>query len=423
MKTTTRRLILFAPLAIYFYLSIFSAVAGQWVRWDTGTGGNGHWYKAVATSNSISWRQADQIARAEGGYLTTIASASENSFVFSLVNAPQFFSTNNGAGPALGGFQPSGSPEPNGGWSWVTEEPWAYSNWYPGQPNNNGTPPLNSEDRLQFFSNIPSTPAATWNDFNGDELNMGGYVIERDDDPENLVANGSFEIPVLGPAEPRAIPAGQMIPWQTTEGTFELWSDGFASGPSGPTYAADGRQNLEILSQTNSATVSQSISTEPGKDYVFSFFHTPRPGVDSVLTVRIDGQTVASFDEIGVGLTNFHWLRFRTNFTASGTSTTISFSDRAESATSGTHLDGVSVKPLAIQLSIRVLQVEISWETVTGKSYQPQYRSSLTTNIWVDLGAVVNGNGATYRLPDTILPDEPQRFYRVVAMPVNTFTR
>ena len=411
MKTAIRH-IMSLSLALCFDPFSLAAADGGWIRWQVSNGGNGHWYKAVAAR--ISWRQADELARTEGGYLATIASLAENDFVFSLVDAPQFFTTNNGAGPALGGFQPSGSPEPGGGWSWITGEPWTFTNWYPGNPNNNGTAPLSSEEKLQFFSNIPGTPASTWNDFNTDATNNGGYVVERNEDPENLIVNGSFEIPVLGPAEPRAIPASQMAPWQTTESSFELWSDGFASGPSGLTYAADGRQNLEILSQSNSATISQAIATEPNKDYFFSFFHTPRPGVDSVLTVRIGSQVVGVLNESGVGLTNFHWQRFRTNFTASGTSTIISFSDQAESATSGTHIDGVSVKPLTLELSIRVVAVEISWETLVNKTYQPQYRSSLTTNIWVDLGASISGTGMTHRLADMIPADEPQQFYRVV---------
>ena len=41
----------------------------------------------------------------------------------------------------LGGFQDLTSPnysEPSGGWTWVTGEPWSYTNWFPGEPNNTG---------------------------------------------------------------------------------------------------------------------------------------------------------------------------------------------------------------------------------------------------------------------------------------------
>ena len=113
-------------------LAVFPAGA-HWVRWETSAGGNGHWYEAVRNTNAANWTQVNELARAEGGYLATITSPAENDFVFSLVNFPEFFQGigGNGAGPAIGGLQPDGSPEPGGGWSWVTGEAWGYTNWTP----------------------------------------------------------------------------------------------------------------------------------------------------------------------------------------------------------------------------------------------------------------------------------------------------
>jgi hypothetical protein len=50
------------------------------------------------------------LAVREGGYLATILSEAEDRFVFSLVNAPEFFTADHGSGPALGGFQQDGAP-------------------------------------------------------------------------------------------------------------------------------------------------------------------------------------------------------------------------------------------------------------------------------------------------------------------------
>jgi len=44
----------------------------------------------------------------------------------------------------------------------------------------------------------------------------------------------------------------------------------------------------------------------------------------------------------------------------------------------------VEVPPVA-ELTLRVSEVELSWFGLNGQSYQPQYRSSLTTNLWVNL--------------------------------------
>jgi hypothetical protein len=151
-----------------------------WSRWEKSDGGNGHWYKAVAATNGITWMQADKLARAEDGYLATITSKEENAFVFKLVNSPEFFTDFNGCGPALGGFQLDEAAEPDGCWRWVTGEPWKYSNWHSGEPNNYKFPGLPPEDRLIFYSGTSRTPSATWGDFGRNDIHTGGYVIERD---------------------------------------------------------------------------------------------------------------------------------------------------------------------------------------------------------------------------------------------------
>ena len=173
-------------LVIFLFFQLRTGRTGSlgnagWFRWETAAGGNGHYYKAVALTDSITWTEAERQARLEGGYLATITSAAENDFVFSLVNAPGFFTADHGNGPALGGFQPDRSAEPDGGWSWVSGDPWNYSNWLTTEPNNSRSR-FGTEDRVQFYSGIPGTPAATWNDMNRNDVNMLiAYVVERND--------------------------------------------------------------------------------------------------------------------------------------------------------------------------------------------------------------------------------------------------
>jgi hypothetical protein len=66
-------------------------------------------------------------------------------------------------------------------------------------------------------------------------------------------------------------------------------------------------------------------------------------------------------------------------------------------------------------LSIRISHITLSWNSSADKTYQVQYRSELTTNIWTDLGASVPGDGLTNSVIDTIVG--PQRFYRVITLP------
>lgn len=37
-----------------------------------------------------------------------------------------------------GGYQEDGAQEPDGGWRWVTDEPWSFTNWEYGQPDKAG---------------------------------------------------------------------------------------------------------------------------------------------------------------------------------------------------------------------------------------------------------------------------------------------
>jgi hypothetical protein len=119
---------------------------------------------------------ADQLAQAQSGYLATITSAAENDFVFSLIDAAQFWNDwINGSGPAIGGVQLPGSPEPQDGWQWISGEAWSYTNWFPGQPDDGAGGP--SEDRLHYFSGFQiGVRSSTWNDIAANDANLGGFV-------------------------------------------------------------------------------------------------------------------------------------------------------------------------------------------------------------------------------------------------------
>lgn len=68
-------------------------------------------------------------------------------------------------------------------------------------------------------------------------------------------------------------------------------------------------------------------------------------------------------------------------------------------------------------LTIRVSPVEVCWNTRVGRSYQVQYRSDLTTNNWVNLGAPVTGDGNTKCLSNSVMSGQTQGFYQVVSIP------
>ena len=156
---------------------------------------NGHYYDIITGQNGITWSQAKIAAESqtyEGlkGHLVTITSAEENDFIVS--NFGSHFAHLN---YFLGGIQPPGSPEPAGGWTWVTGEPWSYTNWEPDSPGNgyggdDGIHPQGyPEDALETY-----TADGRWNDFPSvvSEWGRDGYIVEWDS-VENLPPVADFE--------------------------------------------------------------------------------------------------------------------------------------------------------------------------------------------------------------------------------------
>ncbi len=133
----------------------------------------GKTYESYSAAGGITWSAAKLFAESLGGHLVTITSAGENSFVDSLTSNNQYW---------YGGFQPAGSIEPAGGWSWVTGEAWTYSNWQIGEPSNGG----GVENALVAWS------GTTWNDAPGNYLyGNGGLVVEYEvPEPATLLQLG-----------------------------------------------------------------------------------------------------------------------------------------------------------------------------------------------------------------------------------------
>lgn len=111
---------------------------------------NGHSY--YRSTGSAFWTAAKNACVNMGGYLVTVTSAAENNFIFNLWPSGWIGLTDEVV---------------EGQWRWVTGEPYSYSSWNPGEPNNSG-----NEDYVQFVG------GGKWNDLpNNYSL---PYVIEFD---------------------------------------------------------------------------------------------------------------------------------------------------------------------------------------------------------------------------------------------------
>ena len=106
---------------------------------------NNHTYYLLTTS---SWSDAEAEAISLGGHLVTINDQAENDFVFNT-----FSEFANPSNPALWiGFN---DIDVEGTWVWSSGAQVTYTNWTPGEPNNQG----GNEDAA-----VINPPDAEWND-------------------------------------------------------------------------------------------------------------------------------------------------------------------------------------------------------------------------------------------------------------------
>jgi hypothetical protein len=199
-----------------------------------------HYYSAILVPDGLTWDDAKSAAETLGGHLVTVTSAAENDFVFSLVSSDdRFWFLNEGArlGPWLGAFQPDGSSEPDGGWSWVTNEDFSYTNWAAGEPNNSG----GGENRLHFFSPDGTSTDKLWNDASSTGK-MNGYIVEFDSGPP--------------------IGHGLVAWWPGDDNARDVWSGNHGTRENGATFG--------------SGEVGRAFAFDGVNDYVF----VPGDGID-----------------------------------------------------------------------------------------------------------------------------------------------
>jgi hypothetical protein len=108
---------------------------------------NGHSY--FRSTGSMTWTDARQACINMGGHLVTSTSLAENNFLFSLWP---------------NGWIGLTDEQTEGVWNWVTGEPYSWSYWNSGEPNNAG-----NEDYIQFVG------GGRWNDLPNTSL---PYVLE-----------------------------------------------------------------------------------------------------------------------------------------------------------------------------------------------------------------------------------------------------
>lgn len=184
----------------------------------TNTNGDTHYYHVVYLPNgNLNWFQAALLADEAGGYLASITSEAENTFLFNLINDDKYFfkfpkwveGSNRMnhheimIGPMLGGYQPEDAKVADEDWHWLSGESWGYTNWAQNlddgvidkdprnntQPNDSGS---EKSQRILGFGEL-NQPVPTWGDYSDDAGTYGrrgpgrfAFIIEYNSKPEQL---------------------------------------------------------------------------------------------------------------------------------------------------------------------------------------------------------------------------------------------
>jgi MYXO-CTERM domain-containing protein len=120
----------------------------------------------------------------------------------------------------------------------------------------------------------------------------------------NLVVNGSFELPALTTQNFVHIPAGSsfLTGWTVTSSTTGAGVDLVNARTFGANYAFHGFQGLDMAGTPGPGTISQVVSVVPGFPYTLSFAVSSNGGpFTNALTVFFDGQDLGTFNTPAFG--------------------------------------------------------------------------------------------------------------------------
>ncbi|MBE0661891.1 MAG: HYR domain-containing protein [Bacteroidales bacterium] len=146
------------------------------------------------SDESFTWLDAFAHSQLNVGHMATITSASENDFVVNALISNGFAASN----PWIG----LTDEETEGVWKWVTGEPFAYSNWHAGEPNN-----LGGEDYVNYY-NIGGN--IRWNDLPN---SLPPFWTPN---PYILEVKNTHLVLLSG------LPSGEMFPKGTTTVTYQV---------------------------------------------------------------------------------------------------------------------------------------------------------------------------------------------------------
>jgi hypothetical protein len=253
----------------YFLIStlalfLFSVTAEALPVFNSATN---HFYEYFETKLSFEDAMADANSRNFAGlegHLVTINSHDENIWVsnmgFTMLHDDLH-------GIWLGAVQEPNSSSPGSGWTWVTGEPWNFTNWFPGEPNDRDGTENNTENNLVFEHEYTTSTGWKWNDHDG--LGLRSYIVEYEpaapSEEDCLVATNSIRLSDRAQVLESNIAAGNSFEMGTcslVEGDVTVRGNAFLRDQPWCETTIEGDLTLAgtLNSQTNSYTLGGTLT-------------------------------------------------------------------------------------------------------------------------------------------------------------------
>jgi choice-of-anchor C domain-containing protein len=209
----------------------------------------------------------------------------------------------------------------------------------------------------------------------------------------NLIANGGFETPVIGPTW-QTFHAGstELAPWDILSGSVDIVRTFWPSN--------EGQNSLDLGGES-SGTIQQSFATVPGREYTLSFQYGNHPsGAAASGRVNVIGTATllnTVLNHSGSSYPNMQWTPYMSTFIADSTTTTLRFIDLTNSSI-GFTLDTVLVKSAGTSSTIHVPNGSIF--TISGSD-----NKTFNANLQIDAGGTLQhvSTGTTSHVGGTFI--------------------
>jgi hypothetical protein len=160
------------------------------------------------------------------------------------------------------------------------------------------------------------------------------------------VTNGSFETPTVSPPCCSTVPPDSLDGWTATPNVNVVLGT-YSSSPAGTNLAYEGNQYLDLVGQGGTGSIYQDLTTVIGQVYTLSFAYSHNLFTPSSATSASASVAVGDLFDIVMHSTgdpsDLDWQIYASNFTATDTTTRLTFTNLTGGVNEGVFLDAVAV--------------------------------------------------------------------------------